>query len=266
MKPAINALYLTLLLSSMERAKAIITDDELGARQVLIALISEYFPDIEIVTVCEDLPQCIKAIKTHKPDLVFMDIEMPGYSGLEVYQFLNADEITFELIFTTAYNEYATEAFRLAAIDYLLKPIQFNQLQEAINRFKAEQHKQTALEQLLVFKNNLAGTNEKRMCISTSEGKYYIPFNELIALEADGSYTQIHTTKQGKIYTSRRLKVYEDLLVSDQRFIRPHRSNMINKLFIEKLVKGDDAHVVLKNGLRLAVSSDRIKELEQALM
>jgi two-component system LytT family response regulator len=250
----------------MERAKAIITDDELGARQVLNALLSEYFPEIEIVALCEDLPQSIKAIKKHKPDLVFMDIEMPGYSGLEVYQFLNSEEITFELIFTTAYNEYATEAFRLAAIDYLLKPIQFNQLKEAILRFKEEQSKQTTIEQLLAFKNNIAGKEEKRMCVSTSEGKYYIPFNEIIALEADGSYTLIHTQNTGKIYTSRRLKVYEELLSGDQRFVRPHRSNMVNTFFVEKLIKGDDAHLVLKNGLHLSISADKVKELEQALL
>ncbi len=249
----------------MKKVKAIITDDELGARQVLFTLITEYFPDIEIVTLCEDLPQCIKAIKMYKPDLVFMDIEMPGYSGLEVYQFLNPDEITFELIFTTAYNEYAVEAFRLAAIDYLLKPIQFNQLKEAIDRFRTELHKQTAIEQLQVFKSNISGITEKRMCVSTSEGKYFIPFNEIIALEADGSYTYIHSINQGKIYASRRIKLYEEMLQNDKRFIRAHRSCVINIRWVDKLVKGEEVHVQMKNDKKFPISSDKLKAVELAL-
>lgn len=249
----------------MKEIKAIITDDELGARQVLQTLLGDFFPDIEVVAVCDDLPQCIKAVKRYRPDLLFLDIEMPGYSGLEVYQFLNPDEVTFELIFTTAYNEYATEAFRLAAIDYLLKPIQFNQLQEAIARYKSELHKQTALEQLEIFKTNLAGKEEKKICISTSGGKYYVPFNEIIALEADGSYTSIYTLNQGKIYASRRLKVFEEMLCGDQRFMRVHRSNIINKLYVEQLQRGEEYCVLLKGGMRFSVSSDRMKDVQAQL-
>ena len=245
--------------------KAIITDDEFGARQVLNTLLSEFFPEIEIVAICEDLPSCIRAVKKYKPDVLFLDIEMPEYSGLDIYTFLNEDEVTFELIFTTAYNEYATDAFRLAAIDYLLKPIQFHQLQEAIERLKAEVKKQTALEQLSILKSNMAGQTEKRICISTSEGKHYVPFNELIALEADGSYTSIYTQNQGRIYASRRLKFFEDMLEGDERFVRIHRSHLINKTFIEKLKKGDEACVTLKNGQEFLVAAERIKLL-QSLM
>lgn len=250
----------------MKKIRAIITDDELGARQVLQTLLGEFFADVEVVEICEDLPQCIKAIKKHAPDLVFLDIEMPGYSGLEIYQFLNPDEMTFGLIFTTAYNEYATDAFRLAAIDYLLKPIQFNQLQEAVARYRTEVHKQTAVEQLQVFKSNLAGKEEKKICISTSSGKYYVPFNEIVALEADGSYTSIYTLGQGRIYASRRLKVFEDMLSGDRNFIRIHRSSVINRRFVEQLQKGDEPCVLLKGGFRFPVSLERMKEVQEQLM
>lgn len=246
--------------------KAIITDDEFGARQVLKTLLSEFFPEIEIVAICEDLPSCIRAVKKYKPDVLFLDIEMPEYSGLDIYTFLDEGEVTFELIFTTAYNEYATDAFRLAAIDYLLKPIQFHQLQEAVERLKAEVKKQTALEQLSVLKSNMAGQTEKRICISTSEGKYYVPFNELIALEADGSYTSIYTQNQGKIYASRRLKFFEDMLEGDERFIRIHRSNLINKMFVEKLIKGDENYVLLKNGQQLSVATEKLRQVQEMLI
>lgn len=249
----------------MSTFKVIITDDESGARKVLSSLISDFFPDLEIVALCEDLPACIRAIKTHKPDLVFLDIEMPGYSGLEIYQFLNPEEISFELIFCTAYQNYAIDAFRLAAIDYLLKPIQLSQLTESIERFRNEKDKHTALEQLQLFKSNLSGQEEKKICISTSEGKYYIPFNELIALEADGSYTHIHTQNNGKIYASRRLKIFEEMLGGDTRFLRTHRSNLINKSFIEKLTKEDDPKVHLKTGHVFPIASDKMKDIELAL-
>lgn len=248
-----------------KRIQVIITDDEAGARQVLRTLLTDFFPELELVAECEDLPTCVKAIRKFKPDLVFMDIEMPSYSGLEVHQFLDPEDIHFELIFTTAYHEYAVEAFRLAAIDYLLKPIQFNQLAEAIERYKQEQHKQTALEQLQVFRQNLSEPSDRKLCISTSEGKHYVALADILALEADGSYTRIYTRNQGSIYAGRRLKVFEDMLKSDQRFLRIHRSSVVNASCIARLVKGDEAHVVLENQQRFPVSLDKLKELEQRM-
>lgn len=253
------------LLSMEKRFRVIITDDEAGARQVLRTLLTDFFPELELLAECEDLPQCVKAIQKYKPDLVFMDIEMPGYSGLEVHQFLNPEDIRFELIFTTAYQGYAIEAFRLAAIDYLLKPIQFNQLQEAIQRFKDELDKSTALEQLELFKKNLSTPADKRICISTSEGKYYVPLDELIVLEADGSYTRIHTLNQGVIYAGRRLKFFEEMLKTDRHFLRPHRSFLVNIRYVQRLVKGDEPHVLLSDNQQIPVSGERLKELEMHL-
>src|SRR5688572_5125066 len=113
----------------------VIIDDENKARVLLRAMLERYAPDLNILADCNDLPTGVKAIKKLKPDLVFLDIEMPGYSGLELLDFFDEEELNFDVIFTTAYNEYAVQAFRFSAIDYLLKPLQPQQLQDAVERF-----------------------------------------------------------------------------------------------------------------------------------
>lgn len=113
----------------------IIIDDEPKARALLEAIIKDYCPQLQLMALCEDLPSGVKAIKKYQPSLVFLDIEMPGHSGLELLDFFNEEEVNFNVIFTTAYDEYAIRAFRFSAIDYLLKPIQHTQLVEAVDRF-----------------------------------------------------------------------------------------------------------------------------------
>ena len=121
--------------------KAIIIDDEKRARVTLKLLLNEYCPDIEIVAECENLPTGVKAIRKHNPDLVLLDIEMPGHSGLELLDFFDEDDVRFSIIFTTAYNEYAIQAFKFSAIDYLLKPINPDQLVAAIKRLQKQHQK-----------------------------------------------------------------------------------------------------------------------------
>jgi two-component system LytT family response regulator len=134
--------------------KCIIIDDEPKARKLLEAIIQQYCPELTIEALCEDLPTGVKAIRKHHPQLVFLDIEMPGHSGLELMEFFNADEIDFSIIFTTAYNEYALQAFKLSAIDYLLKPIQHKELIESVDRFKKNQLIKQS-QQIKVLQQNL---------------------------------------------------------------------------------------------------------------
>jgi len=118
--------------------KAIIIDDEKRARVSLSLLLQEYCPEVELVAECENLPEGVKAIRKFNPDLVLLDIEMPGHSGLELVDFFDEKEINFSIIFTTAYNEYAIQAFKLSALDYLLKPIDSDDLSNALNNFRKE--------------------------------------------------------------------------------------------------------------------------------
>ena len=252
---------MTINFDKKSNMKALIVDDEFGAREVLRTLITDFFPSIEIVQICANLPECVKAIHAFKPDLIFLDIEMPGYSGLELYDFLNDEEFNFEVIFTTAYQEYAIDAFRLAAIDYLLKPIQFNQLKEAVDRFEAQHLNKTAMKQLKMIQNSLSSSLNQEICISTTEGKYYVSFNDLMYLEADGSYTNFYLTSGKRITASRRIKYFEESLSKDKRFLRVHRSYLLNKQHVERFKKGEDAHALLINNTKIPVSLDRLKEL-----
>lgn len=241
--------------------KAIIVDDELGARKVLRTLITDFFPQLEITNECSNLPECINAIHSSNPDLIFLDIEMPGYSGLDLYEFLNDNDPNFEVIFTTAYQEYALAAFRLAAVDYLLKPIQFDQLKEAIERFQMHHENKTAKRQLQIIQKHLNDPSHQEICISTTEGKYYITFNEILYLEADGSYTLFFLMNGKKITCSRRLKHYEEILMKDPRFLRVHRSYLVNREHILRIKKGDDAHILLVNEVKIPLSLDRLRDL-----
>jgi two-component system LytT family response regulator len=259
----INSITATMTLNFDQKSnmKALIVDDEFGAREVLKTLITDFFPSIEIVQECSNLPECVKAIHTYHPDLIFLDIEMPGYSGLELYEFLNEDAFHFEVIFTTAYQEYALDAFRLAAIDYLLKPIQFHQLKEAVDRFEAQHINKTAMQQLQLIQKHLSDPQHQEICVSTTEGKYYIPFGDLLYLEADGSYTNFYLVTGKRITASRRIKHFEELLTKDSRFLRVHRSYLVNKQHVERFKKGEDAHALLINQHKIPVSTDRLKEL-----
>jgi two-component system LytT family response regulator len=138
----------------MSIIKSIIIDDEPKARVLLNAIIEQYCPEVRVEALCNDLPSGIKAIKKHKPDLIFLDIEMPGHSGLELLDFFDEEEVNFGIIFTTAYNEYALQAFKFSAIDYLLKPIQHTQLIEAVERF-SRKREQSLNQQLKALQSNL---------------------------------------------------------------------------------------------------------------
>jgi two-component system, LytTR family, response regulator len=129
--------------------KAIIVDDEKMARILLQGMLEEFCPEIAVVDTCQDLPNAIKSIHKNKPDLVFLDIEMPGHSGLELLDFLDEDDINFSIIFTTAYNQYAIDAFKLSAIDYILKPIESEELENSVSRFIKHKSKLSIAQQTI---------------------------------------------------------------------------------------------------------------------
>ncbi len=241
--------------------KALIVDDERGAREILHAIIKDYFSNIEIVELCDDMTSCVAAIRKHKPDLVFLDIEMPGNSGLELMDFLQPDELNFEIIFVTAYSDYALQAFRLSALDYLLKPIQITYLEEAINKFKKAKNYQSTASQLEVLKNNLTQHQPVRICIPSSEGKYFFDINELIYFKADGAYSEIFTTSKGRIYVGKKLKYFEDMLTEQMGFLRIHRSYLINVRHITMQSRTGSHSLIMSNGNEVAVAGDRTKEI-----
>jgi two-component system, LytTR family, response regulator len=235
--------------------KAIIIDDEPRARSLLRGLLNEYCPEVEVMADCEDLPNGVKAIHRCKPDLVFLDIEMPGHSGLELLDFFEDDEVSFSIIFTTAYNQYAVKAFKLSAIDYLLKPIEPEELEDAIKRFKKHQK-----AQISILRDVLGGNTVNKIAVPVGNMVKFIALEDITYLKADNTYTEIMTADGAKLLVSRTLKNFEEALAGMQPFFRCHKSYIVNMAFVNGYVKSDGGYLVLKDGKEISISPERVQD------
>ncbi len=220
----------------MKHLRAILVDDEASARDVLSNLLARFCPEVEVLATCENVEQAVKKINELTPDLVFLDIEMPQYAGFEIIRFF--EDIHFQIIFVTAYEHYAIRAFEIAAVDYLLKPIDIDRLKQAVerasNRFLLEQQKQ----RLALVSENLEHKQFTNLVITDRGNQHVVPFNEIIAFEAMESYSCIHTTTRN-FTVSKNLKYYENLLEPLPQFFRTHKSWFINTHFVSKYNKSE---------------------------
>jgi len=238
---------------------ALIVDDETNARLSLRGMLEENFKQVEIVGEAKDIPEAVQLIHKLNPQIVFLDIEMPGYSGLTLIDFFDKKAIHFKIIFVTAYSEYAINAFELSAIDYILKPIRKEHLERAIQKIIPQESLQlnTLKENFQLTSQNL---NDKKIVLKTSEGLLFKKLDEIIYFKADGSYTHIHFTNQTRITTTKRLNEYERL-EEIGHFMRIHRSQMINLNHIQKITKNDGGSVIMSNNDELSISNDKKQEL-----
>lgn len=242
----------------MNKIKAIIIDDELMARTLLKNMLKEISNDIEVVSLCEDLSNGIKAIRKLKPEIVFLDIEMPGHSGLEILDFFNEDEIDFSIIFTTAYNQYAINAFKLSAVDYLLKPIELNDLEKSIDIFKKKTKRNNDIYKNL--QNNFKSNTSNKIAVPIGNSIVFIELNQIVYLKADNSYCEIHLNDQRKIVASRTLKNFEEAILNFNTFFRCHKSYLVNLNYVSEYVKSEGGYLILKNNENIPISSEKISE------
>jgi two-component system LytT family response regulator len=243
----------------MERAplKAIIIDDELYCCET-IATFLEGINDIQIMAQCSNGIEGIEAIQKHKPDVVFLDVEMPKMNGFEMLQKLPS--IQFEIIFTTSYDQYALKAIQLSAIDYLLKPIDEDELLHAIEKVRRRSNNPLS-QQLEILMQRLAEPISKisKIALPTMDGLEMASIDSIIYCESDSNYTIVHLKNATKIVVSKTLKEVDELLV-DYSFVRVHRSYLVNINEVEKYKKGDGGYLILSNGSSVDVSKNR-KEL-----
>lgn len=241
--------------------KAVIIDDENKARSVLRTLIEEESPQIQILGEASNLKQGVSLIKQQKPDIVFLDIEMPEHSGLEIIDFFKDEPITFQIIFTTAYNKYAVEAFRLNAIDYILKPIDSDELKKAITKVEnqKEQHiVNVNLEESIEKIFNKVSLN--KIALEVPKGILFVAHDDIILFEADGVYTKVYL-KNGKTeLISKILKHFADQLVDKPIFYRPHRSYLINLKYMNQFIKKNGFYIVLDNNKTIPIARDKKEE------
>ena len=245
----------------MGKLNAIIIDDEERNVSSLAADIKKYCPEIQLVALCSSSKEGLKAIKEHQPELLFLDIEMPWMNGFEL---LETVEINFDVIFTTAYDQYAVKAFRMSAIDYLLKPIDKNELQQAVRKV-IEKQGNFSREQLVNVQANLKNNAlAHRIGVPTREGIDFIAVEEIIYCEASGNYTHIVLMDKKRILISKPVKNMEQLL-NDYNFCRVHQSYLINLNHLTKYYRGDGGYVELVDGSTINVSRSKKTELLQRI-
>lgn len=238
------------LRNRMQKTKAIIVDDEPNARIALRGVLEENFPEIELLAECKDVPEAVKAIHKLKPTLVFLDIEMPGYNGFELLEFFDEKNINFKIIFVTAYSEYSLRAFETSAVDYILKPVRLEHISRALRKI---QHSDQAADNrsYQVLKDNFAPYAEKKIVLQTAETIFVVRLEDILYLQADGSYTRFYTTTHGVLTITKKLIDFEHL-ESSGPFFRTHRSYIVNLNHIKKvdkkeflLIMNNDAEVYL---------------------
>lgn len=241
--------------------KALIIDDEERARDTLSSLLGTYCPEVRILDKCSNVPEGVISIQKNKPQLVFLDVEMPVYNGFELINFFN--EVDFEIIFITAYSQHAIKAFEVSAVDYILKPIDIDKLISSIEKFKTKNYFNDMKLRLDTLNENIKSENIKRIALPMSDGSLFVEVDEIVMLEADGSYTDVHLKSGAKILISKKLKFFEDL-IDRPYFFRSHRSYFININHINKYMKGE-GEILMENNLKASISRDKKIAFEDLL-
>lgn len=239
--------------------KVVIVDDEMNARAALRGMIEAHFPTMELVGEAANVPEAVKLIRKTKPQLVLLDIEMPGYLGIDLLDFFDPQEVDFKIIFITAYNDYALKAFDLAAVDYLLKPTRVEQLKRAFERVsQANVH---AKESYFALKENLDQRTFQKIAIQTADGLLLTEVKNIRYFKADGAYTHIHFVDGQRITVSRSLQEYNPL-EDTGLFFRVNRSYIINIGCIAKISKKDGGFIQMDNGDEISATLEKRNALQ----
>ncbi len=240
--------------------KAILIDDEPDGIRTLQNMLKRYCPQVEIAATCSNALAAASLIEATRPDVVFLDIQMPGKTGLELLTELSPKD--FEVIFVTAYNEYMLQALQYSAADYLLKPVDEDRLIEAVQRVQLRREEGKKEERDRVLLHNLGNTGnpaEMRLCLPTMKGFIILKLEEIIYCEAERSYTVFHLENNKTVTVSKPLLEYDSLL-KDTSFLRIHKSFLINLLHVREYQRGEGGIVIMSNMAELEVSR-RKKEL-----
>jgi two-component system LytT family response regulator len=224
--------------------KVILVDDELVANESLGLIIHEYLPDVEIIGTARSAAEARKLITFHKPDLIFLDIEMPGEDGFDFLKSLK--NIDFQIIFITAYNQYAIHAFKFSAIDYLLKPVKIPELMDAVNRAKNIIN----LRQMPDFRallENIQSQKPVKIVLNTNEGREYVNIADIIHIEGDVNYSKFYLIEKRVIMVSKTLKVYEEMLAG-HGFYRSHKSSLVNLKYVKRILTREGLSIEMTDG------------------
>ncbi|MEO1513479.1 MAG: LytTR family DNA-binding domain-containing protein [Bacteroidota bacterium] len=241
--------------------KAVIIEDEADIRVGLENMLTQFCEGVRVVAAVDRVQKGVKAIQEWNPELVFLDIELPMENGFSLFTYF--PDPCFDVIFTTAYAQYALQAFKLSAIDYLLKPIDLDDLRQAIASVRQQQVLQLSKQKLEVLQNNL-NTRQQKLILPLRDGYSFVQLEEIVYCEAQSNYTLFHLCDQEPILVSKTLKLYNELLVPFH-FFRISRSFLININHIKKYGRSKTPVLTMSNGALLPVSVHRKEELMEVL-
>jgi two-component system LytT family response regulator len=245
--------------------KAVIIDDEARARESLAMIINQFFPEIELLGSADGVESGFTLINTVKPNVVFLDIKMGDGSGFDLLR--KYQKIPFKTVFVTAFDEHALEAFKFSAFDYLLKPVDTEELRQSIDRIaESLDYDDDVALKIKAFLANMevAQQSQKKIVLKTSNSIHLININTIVRCEADANYSWIYVQNLPKILISKPLKHFEDLL-QDYGFFRAHQSHLVNLNFISRIDKVDGGVIVLKDNTNVPVAVRKREQLFQIL-
>jgi len=233
--------------------KAIIVDDEIANRENLQGLLHTYAPDVQVCAVAENIDEAVKAINYHRPELLFLDIQIHGQLGFDLLKQLDA--INFEIIFVTAYNQYGIQAVKFAALDYLLKPIDIDELTAAIDKARKAIQQRKKNERLGYLLEYLKDDNQvkPRIALPMFGETRYVNIADIVRCEADNTYTKFALLSGEKVLVSKTLKEYADMLAG-HNFVRAHQTHLVNMTHIKSWLREDGGSLLLTDGTKIPVS------------
>ncbi|RDY60202.1 LytR/AlgR family response regulator transcription factor [Flagellimonas nanhaiensis] len=243
---------------------AIIVDDEQHCIDRLTELLQRHKDSIKIISNCKTIEEAEQQIKVTQPDVVFLDVHLNNATGFDLLSLL--PKMDFEVVFTTSYDTYALKAFKFSALDYLLKPIASEDLENAVQKIVHNRSlKETSQKIDVLFHNFKDGiVQPKRMAIPTVEGFTMIEINNIVRFQSDANYTHVHTVTNKKVTAAKTLKYFEEILGS-HNFFRIHKSHLINLSFVDNYIKGKGGYVTLLDGSKIEVAVRRKEELLKRL-
>jgi two-component system LytT family response regulator len=238
----------------MKTITCIIIEDEVDTRKLLKSLLEDYCENVQVLAEAGNVQEGVAMIKKHQPQLVFLDIAMPKESGFSLYKYF--EEINFEVIFTTAFSQYAIKALKLAALDYLMKPINLEELMESLERFRTQTKKLTSKENYSLIEKNAQSPNHQKIALACSDGYTFVPIDQIVRCQSEKSYTLFIIKDQEDIWTSRNLGEYATIL-QQYGFKRVHRSHLINPTYVKKFIRGKSPILIMDDDTQISISASK---------
>ena len=240
--------------------KVLLIDDEPNVAKAVQGMLAANHPSVQVVGVCRNVPDAVIAIKQHKPHLILLDIEMPVYNGFDLFKFFTPDEVFFHTVFVTGYSQYAIQAFEVAALDYLLKPLHPEHLKRAIEKAESrtpsdQEDEQKSISTLIANRNRW-----EKMALPTSDGLVIVNLANILYIEANRSYTTVFMQNEKPLLISKNMTFYEKL-EEEPNFMRIHRSYLANLDNVVRVTKSDGGFVTFSNGTEIPIGPDKKQKL-----